>query len=76
MGYQLVHGDDPSRAVRVYVAVGRHLLERMDSFTGVERTRVEQFLSDGGAGDPLPAFSREAARERLDRIEAQLAKQG
>jgi hypothetical protein len=74
VGYGLAHSDDPSQAVRVYVAVGRYLLERLDSYQGVQRTRVEQFLSDGGAGNPLPAFSAEAARERLDRIEAHLGK--
>jgi hypothetical protein len=74
VGYGLAHGDDPSRAVRVYVAVGRYLLERLDSYSGAERQRVEAFVSDGGAGDPLPSFSPEAARQRLDRIEAQLGK--
>ena len=74
VGWGLAHSDDPAQAVRIYVAVGRHLLERLDSYQGVQRTRVEQFLSDGGAGNPLPAFSAEAARARLDRIEAQLRK--
>lgn len=76
VGYGLAHSDDPSQAVRVYVAVGRYLLERLDSYQGVQRTRVEQFLSDGGAGNPLPAFSADAARQRLDRIEAQLKPPG
>ena len=74
VGYGLAHSDDPSAAVRLYVDVGRYLLARLDTYHGVQRTRVEQFLSDGGAGNPLPAFSAEAARERLDRIDAQLAK--
>jgi hypothetical protein len=74
VGYGLAHSDDPSEAVRLYVAVGRYLLERLDSYQGIQRARVEQFLSDGGAGNPLPAFSAEAARQRLDRIEAQLGK--
>ena len=74
VGYGLAHSDDPSQAVRLYVAVGRYLLARLDSYQGVQRTRVEQFLSDGGAGNPLPAFSADAARQRLDRIEAQLGK--
>ena len=74
VGFGLAHSDDPSQAVRVYVAVGRYLLERLESYRGVERQRVEQFLSDGGAGNPLPAFSPDAARQRLDRIEAQLAR--
>jgi hypothetical protein len=72
VGYGLAHSDDPSAAVRVYVAVGRYLLGRLESYSGAERQRVEVFLSDGGAGDPLPSFSAVAARERLDRIEAQL----
>jgi hypothetical protein len=74
VGYGLAHSDDPRQAVRVYVAVGRYLLRRLDSYQGMERQRVEQFLSDGGAGLPLPAFSPDAARQRLDEIEAQLAK--
>jgi len=74
VGFGLAHSDDPSQAVRVYVAVGRYLLDRLDSYQGVERQRVEQFLSDGGAGNPLPAFSPEAARQRLDRIEAQVTR--
>lgn len=74
VGFGLAHSDDPSQAVRVYVAVGRYLLQRLDSYRDIERQRVEQFLSDGGAGDPLPAFSADGARQRLDRIEAQLGK--
>lgn len=73
-GWALVHGDDPSRAVRVYTAVARYLLDRHDSLQGAERERAERFISDGGAGEPLSAFSPDAARRRLEKLEAQAAK--
>jgi hypothetical protein len=50
--------------------VARHLLDRHDALQGAERERAERFISDGGAGDPLPQFSPDAARRRLEKLEA------
>jgi len=69
-GYVWAHGDDASRPLRMYVKIGRHLLERLEGYPPAERVPVERFLIDGGFAGPLPAFSRPAVEARLARIEA------
>jgi len=69
-GYAWTHADDPLLPVRMYLKICRYQLARLDSFDVTQRARVERFLSNGGLGEPLKEFSREAVENRLQRIES------
>lgn len=75
-GYQWAHAEDETLALRMYVKIGRHLLQDLNGFGPAQRPHVEAFLKDGGFGDPLPEFSPAAVEARLARIEALAAKRG
>jgi hypothetical protein len=70
VGYDWVHGEDPTRTARVTLAMSRYLLANLDRYSGDQRRRVEQILMGGEPGDQ--PFSREKVEARLREAEQQL----
>jgi hypothetical protein len=53
MGYDWIHDDDETLALRILEALGQHLREHLDDYSAPERSRAEVFLRERIA-DPAP----------------------
>lgn len=67
MGYDWVHSDDDTLATRMMLRISRHLLEQLDEYDADERRNAQMFLVG-----PRAPFTAEAARRRIDEMEATL----
>lgn len=70
--WKWMHGQDPKTAPRVYIAIARALLARIDSLTGERRRAAEAFLLDAGYGPRLEAYSRKAVEVKLSALEREI----
>jgi hypothetical protein len=64
-----MHGGDDKRAPRMYIAISRELLARIDSLSGEPRRRAEALLLADGYGPHIDTYSRKAVEDRLAALE-------
>ena len=69
MGYDWMHSDDDTLATRMMLGISRYLLAKLDEYDAGERRKAQMFLVG-----PRAAFTVEAARLRIDEMEAKLQK--
>ena len=67
MGYDWAHDDDDTLAMRMMLRISRHLVAHLDGYDADERRNAQMFLVG-----PRAPFTAEAARRRIDEMEAKL----
>ena len=67
-----MHRGDDKLAPRMYVAISRELLARIDSLAGEPRRRAEALLVADGYGTHLETYSRKAVEDRLAALERKI----
>jgi len=64
-----MHRGDDKVAPRMYIAISRDLLARIDALSGEPRRRAEALLIADGYGAHLDTYSRKAVQDRLAALE-------
>jgi len=64
-----MHRGDDKLAPRMYIAISRELLARIDSLSGEPRRRAEALLVADGYGAHIDTYSRKAVEDRLAALE-------
>jgi len=67
-----MHRGDDKLAPRLYIAISRELLVRIDSLSGEPRRRAEALLMADGYGAHIDTYSRKAVEDRLAALERKI----
>ena len=70
--YSWMHGADARTALRMYITIAEILLPQFSTLAPAEKARAQEFLATDSIGPPIPAFSEQAVRDRIESLKREL----